>query len=166
MRQNVLPFGHISKKIDRATVTFWRDNELIDIPIDGDGWQDWLARGQSFRMNVGTPTGLITFNVIAEKHKGVQGYYWRAHKTIKKRTHRKYLGPSSKLTRAKLAEAGAHFAKLMPGPEPEPPMDWGKLSDDQRGRANRYIQTLLAKQLEFGNDEDYQTREDRENDDE
>ena len=112
-----LPFGHSYQGDETAKLSYWGgkgETELIDIQIGSPAWFAWLEQERSFRMIYRAKTGaeLVQFTVRPEKRKN-QRIYWQAWKTIKSRTTKKYIGPTAKVSKAKLDEAGQWFAEQL-----------------------------------------------------
>ena len=121
-----LPFGVSSQVEERAKLSYWggkNNTELIDIQIGSDEWGDWLTQSQSFRMTYVSKISAepVKFTVRPEQRKNKK-VYWQAWKTIKGKTTKKYVGPSTKVTKARLDEVGEWFyeqvkASRQPGRE-------------------------------------------------
>ena len=112
--QKSLPFVSISTTSKQPGQFHYREDnqrELTGIKLNDLAWIEWLKRGQSFRVICWHRLGEVKFNVLPDKRKGTTNLYWSAWKSVKGKTRKFYLGSTSKVTKAKLDEAGAFFVK-------------------------------------------------------
>jgi len=122
-----LPFGHSFRGDETAKVSYWGgrgETELIDIRIDSEEWFTWLEQTSSFRMVYIAKTGTepLRFTVRSESRKSGKSErtYWQAWKTVKGKLFKRYIGPTSKMTKDRLDEAGQWFyEKVQAGQEPD-----------------------------------------------
>lgn len=110
LKRKTLP--SVNSKYARPTATFhyWQADrkELVEVQLDSDQWFSWLATAQSFRFIYWKEAGnFVNFTVRPEKRG--QRTYWQGWKTIRGQTTRKYIAPSSKMTKAKLDQIGEWF---------------------------------------------------------
>ena len=108
----LLAYVHSSTIQSEAVLRYWDDqHQWLQLELDSPAWFQWLAQERSFRYiyRLRTYPEGINFTVRAEKRG--QHTYWQSWKTIAGQTTKKYLGPSSKLTQAKLDEAGLWFVQ-------------------------------------------------------
>lgn len=112
MANSHLPTLHSQVNVKQVALSLWRDNALHQIPLDSPAWFDWLAQENSFRFVYRKVTGQQVNLTIRPEKRG-RRTYWQAWKTIQGRTHKKYLAPTARLTRAKLDVVGEWFLALV-----------------------------------------------------
>jgi len=120
---------------------------LIGLKLNDPAWLAWLNQGQSFRVSSGHDDGQVEYNVLPDKRKGTQNLYWSAWKSVSGKTKKFYLGPTHKVTQAKLAQAGVFFlAELNRDPADliDVPVGWEALTPGQKAQVEEFIQTLLG----------------------
>jgi len=112
MPKRTLPILRILANVEQASFLVWHEGELQPIVVDSPAWFAWLAQEQSFRLVYRADLGREVNLTIRPEKRG-QRTYWQAWKTIKGRTHKKYLAPTATLTKAKLDAVGAWFLELV-----------------------------------------------------
>ncbi len=106
-----LPVVHSKAARQSAILRGWggeQGRERFEIVLDSEAWFIWLAREQSFRFTYWQEAGQFV-NITVRPEKRGQRSYWQGWKTIKRRTTKKYIGSSAKMSKAKLDEVGQWF---------------------------------------------------------
>lgn len=145
-----LPFVQISTASKQpGQLHYWRDEqpELIGLKLNDPAWLAWLSQGQSFRVISWHYDGQVAYNVLPDKRKGTNTLYWSAWKSVKGKTKKFYLGPTHKVTKLKLDQAGAFFLAELNRDTADlidVPVGWEALTPGQKAQVEDFIQTLLV----------------------
>jgi hypothetical protein len=108
-----LPVVYSKKLWQTATLQGWvgdRSRERIEIKLESEAWFAWLEAEQSFRFSYWQASG-ERLNVTVRPEKRGERTYWQGWKTIQGHTIKKYIGPSAKMTKARLDIAGEWFSQ-------------------------------------------------------
>jgi hypothetical protein len=108
-----LPVVYSKKLWQTATLQGWvgdRSRELIEIKLESEAWFAWLEAKQSFRFSYWQASG-ESVNVTVRPEKRGKRTYWQGWKTIQGQTIKKYIGPSAKMTKARLDVVGEWFSQ-------------------------------------------------------
>ena len=108
----LLAYVHSCATQSGAILRYWDGQQQgLQLELDSPVWFQWLAQERSFRYTYRLRAYQegVSFTVRAEKRG--QRTYWQGWKTIAGQTTKKYLGASSKLTQAKLDDAGLWFVQ-------------------------------------------------------
>ena len=130
--------GHLNYRADGHP-------EFLQIRLDEPAWFEWLTLGQSFRVLFWNLEGRADFNVLPDQRKGRPGLYWSGWKSIRGKTKKFYLGITSKVTKARLDQAGEFFVAELNRDQAElinVPFGWEALTAVQKGQVEEFIQTL------------------------
>jgi len=121
MMARYLPIIRCRQNLGQAFLSLWdkTKRQAFEIALDSPDWFEWLKQEQSFRF-VYYSSQVSELNLTIRPEKRGQRTYWQAWKTMRGQTTKKYLGPTPKLTRAKLEQAAEWFAKL---PQFKPEID-------------------------------------------
>ncbi len=84
------------------------DREIESLTVDGPYWLDWLQENysSSFRYE----TQALSFTAIRENRQGRQ--VWYAHRRLKGKLHRVYLGKFENVTAQKLAQTAQKLVQM------------------------------------------------------
>ncbi len=107
----LLAYVHSGATQSEAVLRYWADQQWLQLDLDSPAWFEWLAQERSFRYTYRLQTYQVGVNFTVRSEKRSQRTYWQSWKTISGQTTKKYLGTSSKLTRATLDEAGLWFGQ-------------------------------------------------------
>lgn len=102
--RRILPVVYSKRASQMAILHGWatdRGREKLEISLDSEAWFTWLAAGQSFRFSYWYASG-ETVNITVRSEKRGERLYWQGWKTLGGQTLKKYIAPSSKMTKAKL----------------------------------------------------------------
>lgn len=106
MMARQLPVIYCQLVLAQLSLQLWEENRKIE--LDSPAWFDWLQQERSFRF-VYSSTQVFNLNLTIRPEKRGDRTYWQAWKTIRGQTTKKYLGPTAKLTRAKLERTAQWF---------------------------------------------------------
>jgi hypothetical protein len=84
------------------------DREIESLTVDSPDWLEWLQEEYSTSFRYETQT--LSFTVIREHRQGRR--VWYAHRRLKGKLHRVYLGKSENVTAQKLAQAAQKLAQV------------------------------------------------------
>jgi hypothetical protein len=126
-----------------AMLRYQAEGEWVTLEVGSPEWFLWLAEGHPFRMVFWNLDGEVQF----ERSKEAQGWYWRGWKSIGGKTRKKYIGPTLKVSQARLDQVGQFFLETLQARRqqaPDLPVGWDKLRPHQKEQVEAYIAELLA----------------------
>lgn len=92
-------------------LTIWDyelDRQIESLTVDGPDWFDWLQEEYSTSFRYETQS--LSFTAIRENRQGRQ--VWYAHRRLKGKLHRVYLGKPENVTAQKLTKAAQKLAQV------------------------------------------------------
>jgi len=106
---------HSKRGRDKARLYGWVSEPEpgpYEIDLDSEAWFAWLRQEQSFRLTYWPAVGEAIHVTIRPEQRRLRTY-WQGWKTIQGQTQKRYIGPSARLSKAKLDEVGAWFSQLV-----------------------------------------------------